>query len=317
MATFNSEKYIMQQLDSIIQQTIKVDELIIVDDYSTDNTIKILNEYIEKCDLYTWKFLKHTVNKGYIESFSEGLRYANGEIIILCDHDDIWLENKVEIILNTFEKNKYVGALATSFSQIDANGESVKRRLRYKHANNNLIRRSMKKGELNELFLEDVLIYNVSPGCTCAIRSDIRDEFLKFTYLKSIPHDWKLMIIAVLKKELFYLDKITTKYRIYEGNTIGLGHVDALEKRIKNVYQNVCEKEETLELIKSYAGIKSNDYKYASKVLEIFKKRYIALKQCSIYENIKILPKGVRFAKLYESICFDLYVILKNKFKDR
>lgn len=93
MATYNGEKYIKEQLDSILEQLDTTDELIISDDLSSDNTIKIIQNYKdERIKLYI-----HKENHGFVRNFENALMHAKGDIIFLSDQDDVWMPDKVRI----------------------------------------------------------------------------------------------------------------------------------------------------------------------------------------------------------------------------
>jgi glycosyltransferase involved in cell wall biosynthesis len=97
MCTYNGEKYLREQLDSLINQDYKNYELIIVDDCSTDSTFSILKEYAEK---YSYIELHlNTTNLGFKRNFEKALSLVKGEFIALCDQDDIWFPNKVSTCL--------------------------------------------------------------------------------------------------------------------------------------------------------------------------------------------------------------------------
>ena len=94
MATYNGAKYLNEQLDSIKNQTLKLDEVIIVDDVSTDDTSYLVEKYISNHQL-NWMFIKNEKNLGYKGNFKKGLAHASGDVIFLCDQDDIWHPDKV------------------------------------------------------------------------------------------------------------------------------------------------------------------------------------------------------------------------------
>ena len=318
IATYNSEKYIIPQLESILKQSQKVDEVIIQDDYSKDKTIDIISEFINKNNLFNWKIEKNEHNLGYILTFKKAIKRCTGDIIILCDHDDVWLENKVEIISNTFKVNSDVQVLATSFVEIDENGKEINVKKRKGCSNNNLIRRKVKNGKINHMTFKDIAIYNISPGCTCAFRANIKEKLLEKEY--NLPHDWQIEIIGMSMNGLYYLDVITTKYRIYSNNTIGLGHQEDYYKRVKLCSNGLSEKEEILRLInslKSYDN-KLKDIKYINKVIKAFRIRNKLMQTKNI---IKYAPIAIFYSiglnKLYESIGLDIITIIKsNKKKD-
>lgn len=95
MATYNGEKYIKEQLDSILGQLGQEDELIISDDCSTDSTLDIIQGYKDS-RIRLFSGYKH---KSLIHNFENALRRAKGEYIFLSDQDDVWAHNKVECML--------------------------------------------------------------------------------------------------------------------------------------------------------------------------------------------------------------------------
>ena len=98
MATFNGEKYLKEQLDSILCQLDFKDEVIISDDGSTDETLNLLNEYKNDKRVQVIK----NPRKGVVSNFDNALRNSNNEVIFLSDQDDIWLPNKVEVVKKCF-----------------------------------------------------------------------------------------------------------------------------------------------------------------------------------------------------------------------
>lgn len=112
MATYNGEKYVVEQLDSIINQTIKPYTVIIRDDCSTDNTVKIINDYIKN---YTgdvnFEVLDSTQNLGYIKNFEALAKAARSEFVFFCDQDDVWMNNKAETLLKRTEEKPNVNLL--------------------------------------------------------------------------------------------------------------------------------------------------------------------------------------------------------------
>jgi glycosyltransferase involved in cell wall biosynthesis len=96
MTSFNGEKYIEEQIHSILKQISKNDELIISDDGSTDATIQI----IEKISDPRIKIIKNSGTKGYTGNFENAIKHANGDLIFLSDQDDIWLNGRVREMTN-------------------------------------------------------------------------------------------------------------------------------------------------------------------------------------------------------------------------
>lgn len=93
MPTYNGERFLKEQLDSIYNQTIVPDEVIVVDDCSTDGTISILEEYKKKYGLKYWVNEK---NLGYNKNFEKAISLCTGDYIVLSDQDDVWFPHKIE-----------------------------------------------------------------------------------------------------------------------------------------------------------------------------------------------------------------------------
>lgn len=97
LASYNGEKYISEQLESLASQSKLPDEVVISDDCSTDNTIKLINEFSINAP-FKIEIYKNDSNLGYSRNFNNALMKTTGELVFLCDQDDVWFENKIEKI---------------------------------------------------------------------------------------------------------------------------------------------------------------------------------------------------------------------------
>lgn len=104
MCTYNGEKYIREQLMSIRNQTLRIDEIVICDDCSEDDTVEIIENLIRQYDLPV-RLHVNTWNHGYRKNFEQAICRCSGDIIFLSDQDDIWLPTKVETIIGYFNSN--------------------------------------------------------------------------------------------------------------------------------------------------------------------------------------------------------------------
>ena len=108
LATYNGSKFIREQLDSILTQSMDDFEIIICDDCSTDNTMEILQEYCSKDERI--HIYKNSANVGFKNNFEHILSLCNGEYIAFCDQDDVWEANHLEILYNNIGNNDCIGA---------------------------------------------------------------------------------------------------------------------------------------------------------------------------------------------------------------
>lgn len=113
MAVYNGEKYLIEQLDSIRKQTYLIDEVILIDDVSTDNSYELIHQYIDGYKLINWKLIKNENNLGYRKNFKKGLEIVDGDIIFLSDQDDRWHLNKIEVMVEKMSQSTIL-SLASS-----------------------------------------------------------------------------------------------------------------------------------------------------------------------------------------------------------
>lgn len=200
MATYNGEKFLRQQLASILKQLGESDELIISDDGSTDGTVEIIQAY----DDQRIRFFKST-HKNLIFNFENALKQAQGDYIFLCDQDDIWFEHKVATCVAKLENDSLVFSNAAMFQ-----GEDIQNtELFFKDARK-------KTGTISNLIKVKFL------GATLAFRKTVLERALPFP--KNIPmHDIWIGLIAETTASTFYIDEPLIYYRRHENTASTTG----------------------------------------------------------------------------------------------
>lgn len=292
MAIYNGEKYIIEQLESIRNQTVKIDEAIFIDDCSTDNSYHMVHQFIDGYQLMNWKLIKNENNLGYRNNFKKGLELASGDIVFLSDQDDRWHNNKVETMLKYMSDE--VLTLASSFRFIDQKGEHFEVKKIKGRSNNNLLFQEVDQ-DLTEIKLDSLLEMNFSQGCTMAIRQSIIQEFLNVTTGK-LPHDWELNIISSIHHGCYYLDIPLIDYRIHNNNTIGMDNIvegNIIEEKKMRVNQRIMQ---TMEQIKNteFALTLNLDLKQKDFCLKY--KEYLSYR-VNAMENKKIFSLIIYFLK--------------------
>ena len=159
IATYNGEKYIEEQLKSILSQLNIDDEIIISDDGSTDNTINIINSMNDK----RIKLIQGP-KKGVKQNFANAISNCSGKYIFLSDQDDIWVNNKVDKVLNIFENNKYDCITHNCYVVNGDNSEIIIDSF-FQH-------RKSKKGIVSNMWKNKYL------GCCMVFRSDMKKNIL-------------------------------------------------------------------------------------------------------------------------------------------
>lgn len=212
MATYNGEKYLREQLDSILNQTYKNIEIIICDDNSSDDTVKIINEY-KNVDTRISLYINQE-NKGYVKNFEQAISLCSGDYIALCDQDDIWLPEKLEILLNEIDSNSVIHSDA---QLIDGNGNKIA---------DSWTDYYNKAKESN--FMYYIFGENNITGCTCMIRKEIIDILLPFPNEFKF-HDMWIALIGYGNGGIKYLDRQLMQYRLHADNVIGANKINKIK----------------------------------------------------------------------------------------
>ena len=211
MATYNGEKYISAQIESVLKQTYSNFNLIILDDSSTDNTYSILEEYA-KIDRRI-VLSSNNKNLGSNKTFSSLLKKVKSNFFMFCDQDDIWSNTKIEDSLNQLKKENS-DLVFTDLEIVDQNMNT----LNYSFNKKKKYYKKIKK--INDLRL--VYLYNVVTGCTILCKSKYINDILKFSNNKKVLHDHITPLVVLIKKgKITYLDKTTIKYRQHANNQVG------------------------------------------------------------------------------------------------
>lgn len=208
MAAFNGEKYLREQLESIIKQTLKPDEVIVTDDKSTDATVKILEQY--KLD-HQVKLFVNKDRLGLIENFKHAVSKAKqGNYVALSDQDDVWLPDKLEKSAKALE----------SIEQVDGPC-MVHSDLLYLDAEDKVISTSFRKTLGQHKYtqnLQTLLFGNFVNGCTSLFNSVLKEQFLTMPNQIALNHDGWIALLAFTFGEVAYLNEPLVRYRKHDNN---------------------------------------------------------------------------------------------------
>jgi glycosyltransferase involved in cell wall biosynthesis len=201
MATYNGDKYIKKQLESILYQLDINDEIIISDDSSIDDTLEIIESFNDT----RIKLDKNQKFQSPIFNFENAIKHSEGDIIILSDQDDIWHFNKIEIIKKSITSHKICLQMYNG-NCIDSSGNVIKNDL------------------FNYLGVEYGLLSNIKKnsfiGCNVAFSKELLKVILPFP--KDIPmHDMWIGSCAYLFGEVKFIDNKIFSYRLHENNFTG------------------------------------------------------------------------------------------------
>jgi len=200
LCTYNGEEFLKEQLDSLIAQTYRNLEIIVVDDCSTDSTIGILSEYADQHPLI--QLFRNEKNLGYTQNFEKALRLCKGEFIAICDQDDIWLPEKISLQVDAIKTNLLI---YHDSEFIDAQGGAMGLRISDKF--------NFYRGSDPTVFL----YLNCISGHSILMKSSLLKAALPFPV--GFHYDQWLAFIAAFTGSVDHLEKCLVKYRQHDKNS--------------------------------------------------------------------------------------------------
>jgi glycosyltransferase involved in cell wall biosynthesis len=230
LGSYNCEKYLKEQIDSILGQSYTNIELIITDDCSTDNTPTILREFADKYENVHVYF--NETNLGLIRNFENAVKYAQGEYIAFADHDDIWLPEKIQRLVDNIGDNTLV---YSDSAYIDAEGKLMGKKLSdYRHL----------------ISGKNLYAFDTEGGIWVAAHAIMfRRELLNFALPFPFPHlnhDGWMAYIAMLNGTIRFVPEVLVLYRQHGANLVGgLGCHKMMKKKTGDSKKTVETKSET------------------------------------------------------------------------
>lgn len=208
MTTYNGERFLREQLDSIYSQTLLPNEIVVCDDNSTDRTVKILEEYKKK---YGLRYYVNNPRLGVNENFYKAISLCTSDYIALSDQDDIWLPNKIEI---TYKKlleidNGKPSVVSSTCHDIDASGNFIKKR---------------PKMEDSFGYAATLLTSGHNQGCSLMMNKEMAKLALnlknKDSRVKTIMFDAFISFLAAILGNKYNLGTPLMLYRHHDSNVV-------------------------------------------------------------------------------------------------
>ena len=224
LCTYNGAKYLTEQLESLKNQTVKADEIIVCDDGSTDSTIEIINKYK---DILNIKLFINTSSLGVTKNFEKSISLCSGDIIFLCDQDDIWEKNKIEKMSSAFV-NENVGLVLCNGILIDEQNNQIKNYTLWNSFGIDKINKKKFKFEI----LINKLIFT---GMAMSFRGDLKKYILPIS--KNAFHDEWIGIIGTYFSKVYFIQDCLVMYRIHKNQQIGIYAVYTLTDKYKRLKQ--------------------------------------------------------------------------------
>ncbi|MDB5131958.1 MAG: glycosyl transferase [Mucilaginibacter sp.] len=206
LCTYNGEKYIARQLDSILRQTHGHLEVIVVDDCSTDGTFNIVNNYAQTDERI--KCFRNKINIGFNKNFEQAIKFTTGDYIAISDQDDIWLPAKLETLLKNIKDNWLIFSNSAYITEDDV-----------------IENKTLHGFDLKINNYKGILLANFVTGHTTLFNREALNYFLPFP--ENGFYDWWLGFVALYHKKMVFLNEVLTLHRIH--------HASVMQRRLTSV----------------------------------------------------------------------------------
>lgn len=214
LCTYNGEKYLQKQLESIASQSFPPSELIVCDDGSSDATVDILDKF-SKTVSFAVRIFHNKVNLGSTKNFEQAISLCAGDVIALCDQDDVWISSKLEEAIYEFRTRSNLDALFTDAEIIDEMSELIHLRLWQSIEFTPKLQSKFRSEDPVSVLLKR----NVVTGSTLMIRSSCRNSILPIP--PSWIHDGWIAWILALKNKIDFIPKPLIYYRLHLTQQVG------------------------------------------------------------------------------------------------
>ncbi|MCU7615382.1 glycosyltransferase [Chryseobacterium sp. GMJ5] len=215
LCTYNGEHFLRTQIESILDQTVSIDEIVVCDDRSTDDTLKILNEYHEKHP-GLFKIFVNEKNLKSVKNFEKAISLCSGDLIFLSDQDDKWRNDKVEKITDFLNANLNITVVATNGYAINDQDELIER---YSLWDVPMFLRE--KNQKPDYFKMISNVSNIATGASMAIRKSYLGHILPFPAVEGLHHDEWIAMVSSYENKFEMLDDKLFYYREHSSQQVG------------------------------------------------------------------------------------------------
>ena len=213
LCTYNGERFLQEQLDSIAMQTRMPDEVVVGDDGSSDSTLSILERWKQSVP-FSVRIERNERNLGFAKNFESTLSRCTGDVVFLCDQDDVWLPNRVERMTEALEQDAAVGIVICGVDLIDQEGKAMSDEA-------SRVYRMSYPDDTSVYYLEYALKHPSRAGCMMAVRRSVLEKV--YPLPDGWSHDVWLFSMAPLYCEIQTIPDVLMHFRRHGNNASVLG----------------------------------------------------------------------------------------------
>jgi len=271
ITVFNLEHFVAEAIQSVLNQTVKAEEIIVVDDGSSDKSVEVIKSFGEKVQLLQMK-----QNAGVLPAFIAGIKKASGDVLAFLDGDDIWMPEKLEKVLNEFQKDNNIMMVTHMHQWINEKGEPTNV-IDDTHRNcKRIVAVAKTSNEQDQLLKNSILCYKgVWLGSAFCIRRNAidLDDYEKWVYSiegKELSHqDQPIAAYLIYKnpdRKICLVHEPLFKYRVYSTNSSGAS-VD-VHSAIKTIRRSMATSWRTKDIVEKKPEWKEENYIQEMKIVE-------------------------------------------------
>ena len=293
LATYNGEKYLKEQLDSILNQTYKNIRIIISDDCSKDTTPEILKEYQKKDDRIELHIQKN--NLGVVKNIEFLLKQVKSPYYMLADQDDYWLPEKSEKSLEKLKEEK-ADLVFGDLEVVDKNLNTM-----YSSFNDYMLLTRKINKYINSYKVN--YLYNCITGCTVLAKKETIEKIIPLpTNSKRVLHDHWIGLMVALNGKLAYVPEKYIRYRQHGNNEVGTDKISHGFKKLKQVRDWFIDVK--LGIFETY--VKNNE-RFPEELQKLNNEAYKYFKMIEKKKNFNF-RNWKTFHKLYKTEKFMYYI---------
>lgn len=219
LCTYNGEKYLPEQLESIVQQSMPVNELVACDDGSSDNTLGILQKFAEEVP-FPVRVFRNETNLGSTKNFEKCLSLCLGDLIMLCDQDDRWRNDRVEKQVGYLREHPEMDAVFCNARIIDGASQPTQSTIWQQIQFTESSQRRWKSGKAHEILFGGFVV----TGATLAIRRSSLERLTPFPiHIPRLIHDAWIALVLSLEGKIQFIDEPLVFYRLHDNQQVGFG----------------------------------------------------------------------------------------------
>jgi len=271
MATYNGEKYIREQLNSILAQTEQDFEIVICDDFSTDSTLSILKEYEKKDSRFC--IYRNEKNLGYRENFNKAVSLCKGDFIAFSDQDDIWLPHHLQILKENIGENFVCAGRAQRFFEKDV--------LLNIFQPANILNSQIKR------LIYQCYAFNMYQGASQMISRRAVEKYFPIEK-DEYAHDWATATGAIAENKFIYVNEIITKWRKHSTQVTSTHDSRMIRKnRLREFVKHLLDNNKNLN----------------EEVLAVLQKAFEFHSNRSIFYRLSNISHAIKISKIIYGSC--------------